>query len=99
MVGILPAGVRSGEGNQFASQSMGRELFTQQNLVEGWGGTIELCYRAADEFVKLDKVAFVHFRYDETSPEAGLTWVPRLLLNRYNGLDLECIALQCEPTS
>jgi hypothetical protein len=87
------------DGLTFASQSMGRELFTQQNLVERWGGTIELCYRAADAFVKLDKVAFVHFRYDETSPEAGLTWVPRLLLNRYNGPDLECIALQCEPTS
>jgi hypothetical protein len=87
------------DGLSFASQSMGRELFTQQNLVEGWGGMIELCYRAADAFVKLDKVAFVHFRYDETSPEAGLTWVPRLLLNRYNGPDLECIALQCEPTS
>jgi hypothetical protein len=83
----------------FASQSMGRELYTQQNLVDRWGGAIELCYRAAGAFVKLDKIAFVHFRYDEAAPEAGLTWVPRLLLNRYNGPDLECMALQCEQTS
>lgn len=88
-----------GDALAVASQSLGRELYTQQTLLERWGGTIEVCYRAADAFVKLDRIAFVHFRYDEANPEAGLTWVPRLLLNRYNGPDLECVALDCEQTS
>jgi hypothetical protein len=83
----------------FASQSMGRELYTQQNLIDRWGGAIELCYRAASGFVKLDKIAFAHFRYDEAAPEAGLTGVPRLLLKRYNGPDVECMARQCEQTN
>ncbi|MHC2432754.1 hypothetical protein [Bradyrhizobium sp. USDA 4451] len=88
-----------GDALAVASQSLGRELYTQQTLLERWGGTIEVCYQDASAFVKLDKVAFVHFRFDEATPEAGLTWVPRLLLNRYNGSDLECIALDCEQTS
>ncbi|WP_141713339.1 hypothetical protein [Bradyrhizobium elkanii] len=88
-----------GDALVVASQSLGRELYTQETLAERWGGTIELCYHAPSTFAKLDKVAFVHFRYDEANPDAGLTWVPRLLLNRYDGPNLECVALECEPTS
>ncbi|MET3844081.1 hypothetical protein [Bradyrhizobium sp. OAE829] len=83
----------------FASQSIGRELYTFQNLVERWGGAIELCYRGPTGFTKLDKIAFAHFEYDETTPERGLTWKPKLLLNRYNGEELECIALLCAQTN